>query len=324
MRQEFSSNPKFGLLKDLKIGVLSGGASSERKISLKSGKAVNLALKRAGFPTLFIDPKYPEQMNRNLRRVDIAFIALHGKGGEDGTIQSLLEKQGIPYIGSDTKGSRRAFDKVVAKKIFLKKGIPTPPSTVVNARNWKSRLSKFPMPAFVKPLREGSSIGAFAIEDLSQNAENLKRAVRRYETLLVERQILGREFTVGVLGTNALPVIELKPKNAFYDYRAKYTKGMTEYVVPARIPAALTRKMQKLAVRAHQALGLRDFSRTDFMVDEKNRPYALEVNSIPGFTELSLLPKAARAKGISFEDLCTRLVSWAYERGKKNKIFRRR
>jgi D-alanine-D-alanine ligase len=149
-------------------------------------------------------------------------------------------------------------------------------------------------------------------------ADKIRRTAERFGDLMAEKKIEGREFTVGVFGGEALPVIELRPKRAFYDYRAKYTKGMTDYLVPAKIPAVLRKKMQRMALRVHQVLGLRDFSRVDIMVDKQNRPYVLEANSIPGFTELSLLPKAARAAGYSFETVCSQLVAWAYERGIKN------
>jgi D-alanine-D-alanine ligase len=317
MPQGSSSNPKSVLL-DLKIGVLAGGTSSERKISLRSGRAVNQALRRSGFRTIFIDPKHGPKSRQALKKVDLAFIALHGQGGEDGTIQRALERFKLPYIGSDAPSSWRAYDKAISKRIFQKSKIPSPVYTIATRKNWKTKLRRFPTPFFVKPVREGSSIGAFAVEDFDKMAEKIGETAKRFGDLLVEKKIEGREFTVGIFGSEALPVIELKPKRQFYDYRAKYTKGMTEYIVPAKIPAALKSKLQKNALRVHKALGLRDFSRVDFMVDRSGRPYALEANSIPGFTELSLLPKAARAAGYSFETVCAQLVKWAYERGNKN------
>jgi len=167
-------------------------------------------------------------------------------------------------------------------------------------------------------LADGSSIGVFLVEDFRHSAEKIIRALARYPVLLVEREIKGREFTVGILGKRALPVVELRPRRAFYDYRAKYTPGMTEYRVPAPVPAGLTRKLQRLARKVHGALGLRDFSRIDFMVDRDDRPWVLEANTIPGFTALSLLPKAAREAGVSFESLCLRLVKMAWCRRNKN------
>jgi D-alanine-D-alanine ligase len=261
-----------------------------------------------------VDPAEPLSMKKKLRRIDVAFLALHGHGGEDGKIQLQLDRMRIPYIGSDFRGSRNAFDKAVAKKKFIRGGIPTPPYVIVTKSDWKSKLAKFPAPYFVKPLRDGSSMGVFFIEDLAKSAEKLKQALNRYGKLLVEKKIVGREFTVGILGQKALPVIELIPNRPFYDYKAKYTRGMTDYLVPAPISERLSHKLQKLGLEVHRCLGLRDFSRVDIMVDEKGIPYVLEANSIPGLTELSLLPKAAQAAGISFEEMCYRLIAWAYER----------
>lgn len=317
MEREFCSSPKSGLLKSLKIGVLYGGASSERKISLRSGRAVIRALKRTGFSARWIDPARVKEAKRAYRKIDLAFIALHGRGGEDGVIQSFLEKMKIPYVGSDARSSRLAFDKILAKRVFLKNRIPTPAFKKVTASRWKTICTRFKTPFFVKPPQEGSSIGIYEVRSFKESADKMKTTARVYGTFLIEEKIQGREFTVGILGSRALPVVELKPKHGFYDYHSKYTKGMTNYLVPAPISRRLTAKLQKIALTVHRALGLRDFSRVDFMVDEKERPYVLEANSIPGFTELSLLPKAARAAGISFEGLCSQLVQMALKRRRK-------
>ncbi|MBI2167094.1 MAG: D-alanine--D-alanine ligase [Candidatus Omnitrophica bacterium] len=301
----------------LKVGVLCGGRSSERAVSLRSGRAVAQGLKRAGFRVRRIDPKNPRQTRTLLRQIDLAFIALHGHGGEDGSIQKRLSALEIPYTGSGERGSRLAFHKVEAKKIFDRLKIPTPEWTVVNRKNWK-RLAGFPAPFFVKPVADGSSIGVFLVEDFKRSAVKIIHALSCYGELLVERQIKGREFTVGILGRKTLPVIELRPKRSFYDYRSKYTRGMTDYLVPAPIPEAWRRRFQQLAGRVHRALGLRDLSRVDLVTDSKGRPYVLEANTIPGFTELSLLPKAAGEAGISFEGLCRRLVEMAWLREKRN------
>lgn len=316
MPPESCSNLKFGLSKNLKIGVLAGGTSSERKISLRSGRAVFKALRRTGRKVVWIDPKNKSQFLAALKKIDLAFIALHGHGGEDGSIQAFLDRKNIPYIGSDACSSRTAFDKALSKKVFLRSHIPTSRYAVAEMRSWKRVIQRFGTPCFVKPLREGSSIGAFAVEDLDKMAVKIKRALKAYGPLMVEPKIDGRELTVGVLGKRALPVIEMRPKGAFYDYHSKYTKGMTDYIVPAKIPAKLARRLQAIALKTHRALGLRDFSRVDMMVDGRGRVYVLEANSIPGFTELSLLPKAARAAGISFEQLCLQLADWACKRSK--------
>ncbi len=298
----------------LRVAVLCGGNSSERKISLRSGKAVYTALKRAGFRTRMLDPRDWNKTLKALRDFDVAFVALHGRGGEDGVIQKKLEKARIPYIGSDAASSFRAFDKQISKDVFLKNRIPTPRGILVPSPEWESRLPGLRFPLFVKPAQEGSSIGIHSIEDFARAAEKIKKSVKAFGKVLVEEKVTGREFTVGILGSKALPVVELRPKRSFYDFRAKYTKGMTEYVVPARIPASVSKKLQELGLKVHKALGLRDFSRVDIMMDGEGRPYVLEANSIPGFTEFSLLPKAARAAGISFEDLCSKLVNFAFRR----------
>jgi D-alanine-D-alanine ligase len=264
-----------------------------------------------------IDPARRSEMERRLSAIDVAFLALHGAGGEDGTLQAYLEKKGMPYVGSDERGSRNAFDKHVAKRLFIKAKIPTPPSILVKISDWRTQLSRFPAPYFVKPPREGSSIGVFPVDDFEKSVQKIQEALLEYGELLIEKKIVGREFTVGVLGRKALPPIELLPKNPFYDYHAKYTQGMTEYRVPAEIPRALWNKLQALALRVHDCLKLRDLSRIDIMTDENANPYVLEANSIPGFTEFSLLPKAAKVTGRSFEDLCEELVMRAHARNRR-------
>lgn len=297
----------------LTVGVLAGGDSSERKISLRSGRAVTQGLARSGFDVLAIDPKDRQGTKNQLSQIDVAFIALHGHGGEDGKIQKLLERAGVPYIGSGPRESLLAFDKVKAKRIFERSGIPTPPWRVFRRQEWRA-MRKFPAPFFVKPVANGSSIGVFLVEDFDVSAEKIMRAFRQYPVLLAEKQIVGREFTVGILADRALPVIELRPKRQFYDYTAKYTRGMTEYRVPAPIPDAWRRRFQQVALEVNRILGLRDLCRVDLMTDASGNPFVLEANTIPGFTELSLLPKAARKAGISFDELCQRLVRLAWKR----------
>jgi len=297
----------------LRVGVFLGGKSSERAISLRSGKAVSEALTRSGVSVTQIDPKNWQRAQQAAARIDIAFLALHGRGGEDGTIQARLERAGIPYVGSDPRGSRQAFEKVRAKKAFEQEGIPTPPWLTFSRWDWR-KLEGFPTPFFVKPTADGSSIGVFLVEDFNQSAEKIRQATKHSPMLLAEELIIGREFSVGILGNRALPVVELRPKREFYDYHAKYTPGMTEYLVPAPISAAWRRRFHELALRVHRVLGLRDFSRVDMMADSKGEPFVLEANTIPGFTELSLLPKAAKEAGISFDELCIRLVEMAWRR----------
>jgi len=314
MQKGFFSNPKSKSSNGLKIGVFLGGHSPERAISLRSGKAVASALEAGGYDAVCLDPAKPGEVMRFLPLLDAAFIAMHGAGGEDGAIQRFLSRHKMAYVGSGPAACRRAFDKSTAKRLFRKNRIPTPDFTVIRARDYKTRLAGFQPPYFVKPLRDGSSIGVFCVEDFRKSEPRLVRALKQYGELLAEKKIQGREFTVGILGRRALPVIELKPKRSFYDYKAKYTKGMTDYRVPAPIPKRLAVRLQRLAEKVHRTLGMRDFSRVDMMADESGNPYVLELNAIPGLTELSLLPKAAAAAGISFEAMCKGLVRRAYGR----------
>lgn len=299
------------------IGVLMGGNSSERSVSLRSGLAVASALREKGLAVATLDIQGSNlQIVKQLEdaSIDFAFIALHGKGGEDGTIQSFLLKCGIPYIGSSPEGSRRAFNKWESKRIFEQKGIPTPKYRLVHKKDRFDPLNNFAFPAFVKPVEEGSSIGIKKIDHRNELERALSELFEEYESLLVEEAILGKELTVGILGEEALPVIELRPKREFYDYTAKYTKGMTEYLVPAPLSGEISRGVRELALRAHQALGLSDFSRVDIMLNDRDEAFVLEANTIPGFTETSLLPKAAREAGLDFGDLCLKLIHLAKER----------
>ncbi|MBI4970928.1 MAG: D-alanine--D-alanine ligase [Candidatus Omnitrophica bacterium] len=300
-----------------KIGVLMGGNSSERSISLKSGEAVLTALRQKEFNVLPLDIQGARREIANKIKsseIALAFITLHGRGGEDGFIQTLLEELDIPYIGSSPEGSLKAFNKLESKKIFVEKGIPTPRYAMITAMNWKDQIAALRFPVFIKPVDEGSSIGVKKIKSFEEMSAVAPQEFEEYDSLLAEEAVLGRELTVGILGNKALPVIELRPKREFYDYTAKYTKGMTEYLVPAPIKQETTGELQKIALQAFRALDLRDFSRVDFMLDQNDNPFVLEVNTIPGFTETSLLPKAAKVIGIDFGDLCSTLIQFAKER----------
>lgn len=299
------------------VGVFLGGNSSERAISIKSGRAIYQALKSSGVRVQKIDPKKALKETLRKRRVQTAFLALHGKGGEDGTIQRELEKLKISYTGSSAHASKNAFNKFSAKRRFDRARITTPEWTVVTRQNFKRKLKDFPFPVFSKPLADGSSIGVNFLRDFDELLKREAELFTKEDRLLIEKRIEGKELTVGILGSKALPVIELKPKRAFYDYRAKYTSGQTRYCVPAPIKPALADRAQYLALKTHRALGLRDFSRVDMMCDKKGKLHVLEANTIPGFTELSLFPKAAQAVGISFEELCLKLLSYAEGRKKR-------
>jgi len=294
-----------------------GGLSAERRISLRSGRAVTRALKRVGISAFPIDPAEQKTFSQKIQKADVLFIALHGKGGEDGALQKKLEKKHILFTGSPSRACVKSFDKEISKHYFEKLGIPTPEYAILSKKNWRKVAETFPAPYFAKPLDGGSSQGVFLVEDFQGSAERLRRSVLRFGRLLIEKKIVGRELTAGLLGNMRLPIVEVKPLRSFYDYKAKYTKGMTTYEVPAKIPAKVAQKIQAIAYRVYRGLGLKGFSRVDVMLDRKNRPYVLEVNSIPGLTEFSLLPKAARAVGISFEELCLCVLRDAY--GKKRK-----
>ena len=300
-----------------RIGVFLGGNSKERAISLKSGQAVYRALIEAGEDAVLIDTANGFHSKLKDKSIDVAFLALHGAGGEDGTIQKILNRYRIPYTGAGPKGSQWAFDKQLTKQRLKACHIPTPDYEVIDKRNWRKVISRWAPPYVVKPLDEGSSIGIFFVERKNSGLRKIKSAIAKYKRLMVERKIEGREFTVGILGDQALPVIELKPKRRFYDFKAKYTKGLTEYLAPAPIADHIKRKLQALALKTHTALGLSDLSRVDFKMDSDQLPYVLEANSIPGFTETSLLPKAAQCVGLNFQDLCLYLVDQASRKKRK-------
>ena len=298
-----------------RIAVLMGGLSAEREVSLRSGAAVTLALREAGYDVVEVtvdDNKVPLPSG-----IDLAFLALHGTFAEDGQIQDILSGRGIPYTGANAEISRVAFDKEETKKKLRHCGVPTPEGQQV------SRLDEvtLPLPLFVKPNAQGSSVGSRAAHTREELAVALAEALKFDSSALVERLILGRELTVGMLGEQVLPIVEIHPLDGFYDYANKYTQGRTEYFCPARISDALTKLIQEYALKAHQALGGAVYSRIDFLLEEDGSASCLEINTIPGMTATSLLPKAAAVAGISFPQLCRRIVelSWA-ERQKEGLV----
>lgn len=303
-----------------------GGVSSERDISLKSGKAIVEALQHAKLDAVpvIIDSHDPNQIAQTLNDngIAIAFIALHGKFGEDGEIQQILEDCRIPYTGSGVEASRRAFDKIETQNLLKKNNISVPSyvslnkGEVIDPLHIAEAIGAFPF--VVKPAREGSSIGVCIVHNEEELAEALDNAHTLCDAVLIEQCIKGRELTVGILGEEALPVVEICPKQGFFDFDAKYTKGATEYFVPADIPEGLKTQLQDTALEVHRLLGCEDFSRVDFMADDALNHYVLELNTIPGFTATSLLPKAAGECGINFEQLCIKLLEFAY--AKKERI----
>lgn len=309
------------------IGILMGGYSSEREISLKSGNAVFQALKRQGChaSALDITEKDEEKIKQVIARtdLDIAFITLHGRLGEDGTIQSILEQLDILYTGSGITASRLALNKVSTQDLFKRNHINISPYAALPRGRDADAIAAVEgigsFPVVVKPACEGSSIGITIVRDSGGLNEALARAWQYGELALAEKYIEGQEVTVGILDRQALPVVEIRPKGVFFDFTAKYSQGMSDYIVPAKIPAEAVVSLQNEALKAHHVLGCEDFSRVDFILGRDGAHYALEVNTIPGFTSTSLLPKAAQAAGIGFEQLCIRIIQLAYGKKKKNK-----
>ncbi|MFA5059931.1 MAG: D-alanine--D-alanine ligase [Candidatus Omnitrophota bacterium] len=305
-----------------RIGVLMGGYSSEREISLRSGRAILEALKNSGCSVEGIDIASHEKhvIVELIKKssINVAFIALHGKLGEDGAIQQILEELKIPYTGSGVEASRLAINKAVSQNIFKKNNIPVPEHVIISGSIKASEDDLVKclggLPVVVKPALEGSSIGITIVTDKAKLALALQEALKFGPDIIVERYVKGRELTVGILDDQALPVIEIKPQNPFFDFSAKYQAGTTQYLIPAPIAPELSRKVQEIALKAYQVLGCRHLSRVDVMIDAKDNPYVLEINTIPGFTSTSLLPKAAKISGIDFSQLCLRLVSLAYEK----------
>lgn len=295
----------------LNILVMLGGPSAEREVSLRTGAAVAAALRSLGHHVTEIDPKdgtflLPDE-------IEVVFLALHGTYGEDGVVQQQLDKLGVPYTGCDAEASRIAFDKILTKQRCIETGVPTAKYLVV-----ESEKTAWPMgwqtPVVVKPVRQGSSVGLQFVERVSEWSAALHEAFRYDTQLLVEEKIVGRETTVGILDGVALPVVEVRPKTGAYDYRNKYTAGCTEYFCPAPFDAATTKRIQDAALGAFNVIGGRDYARVDVMVRENGDPIVLEVNTLPGMTETSLLPKAAAAAGMSYADLCQRMVELALKR----------
>lgn len=287
-----------------------GGPSAERDVSRRSGKAVAKALRQLGHEVYELDPS-PRGW-RLPAGSDVVFLALHGSYGEDGGIQKELDKIGVPYTGCGPDASRIAFDKALAKKYFLKAGIPTPRYEVFHSpapwpEGWKA-------PIVLKPACQGSSVGLQMVNDPLDWNKALTIVFRQGSPILMEERILGREVTVGILNGRALPVIEIRVKEGIFDYKNKYSAGAAEHVCPADFSPETTAHIQQVALDAFKAIGGRDYARVDVMIGTGNKPFVLEVNTLPGMMELSLLPEAARAAGIDYRELCRRMIDLALER----------
>jgi D-alanine-D-alanine ligase len=296
-----------------KIGVLMGGLSSEREISLRTGNAILTALKERGYQAVALDVGRSIAAKLSSAAIDVAFIALHGMLGEDGSIQGLLEIMGVPYTGSGVFASALAMNKVAAKKIFAYHNLPTPAFHAVcldEAGCAEEALKRMALsyPVIIKPSEEGSTIGVTIVQRKEQLFSAVRAAGRYGKEILAEEFISGREITVGILGDQALPIIEIIPRNGFYDFQAKYKKGETAYLFPEWLSAAQEQEIKALALGAFQALGCCGAARVDFMVNRDSRPFILEINTIPGMTETSLLPKAAARAGIAFADLVEKIL----------------
>lgn len=304
-----------------KIGVLAGGPSSEREISLRSGKAVYNALISEGFDAVFLDVKDDVLTPVRENKVDIAFIALHGRYGEDGTVQKVLEDADIPYTGSGVEASQLAMDKIASKKVFIKNNIPVPKYIVFEKGKFDiKKASTISLPLVVKPQLEGSSIGLSIVKEKGLLRRAAEEAFKYGDRIVVEEYIAGRELTVGILDDKALPAIEIVTRNKVYDYEAKYKDSATQYLVPAPISQAAQNEAMRLGSAAHNVLGCRSFSRVDMMIDLSGKIFVLEVNTIPGMTERSLLPKAAGAAGLRFSELCVKILENALLKNKLSAV----
>jgi D-alanine-D-alanine ligase len=300
-------------LRGKNIVVLMGGISAEREISLRSGNMVCQALTRLGLRVQGIDVRGWKDLARLGHQCpEVVFLTLHGTGGEDGAVQGMLEWMRIPYTGSGVLASALAMDKARSKEIFKFLGLPTAPWILLNHPREKVP-SSFPLPCVVKPNRQGSTVGITIVRQRNQWVPALRLAWKYDTQVLVEKFCQGKEITVGVLEGKSLAVVEIVPKNEFYDFESKYTPGMSEHITPARIPAGQLAKARQLALAAHRALGCRGVSRVDFIAGRRGGLNILEVNTLPGMTATSLIQDSARHAGVSFEALVLKLLESALE-----------
>ncbi len=299
-----SNASKFG-----KVAVLLGGKSAEREVSLDSGQAVLEALLRSGVDAEAFDPQ--QRSVTELVNYDRAFIVLHGRGGEDGQIQGVLEWLNIPYTGTGVQGSAIGMDKVKTKQIWQGSDLPTAPYRIINKdTDVQELVSSLGLPVIIKPVHEGSSIGMSKVEKIEDFADALAKATAHDAVVMAEKWITGREFTIVMLNGQALPVIRLEPPQdvAFYDYEAKYNRNDVQYGIPCGLTETEENQLQDLALRAFQAVGAKGWGRIDAMQDAEGNFWLLEVNTVPGMTSHSLVPKAAKAVGYSFEALCVAIL----------------
>lgn len=290
-----------------------GGISSERDISLKTGNLVAASLRRRGYDVVTIDVGRDLPYRITGEGMEVAIIALHGKYGEDGCVQGLLEIMGIPYTGSGVAASALSMDKLLSKKIFEYHGIPTPKYSVYK-RAQGDNIPAIRYPAVVKPCHEGSTIGVSIVLRRRDMTAAMEKALQYGDDVIIEEYIDGMEVTAGILGDKPLPLVEIVPREGFYDFKTKTTAGMAEYIVPARLTASVAENIKAIALKTHNAIGCSFISRVDFRVDPAGHFYVLEVNTIPGMTETSLLPLAAREAGIGYDELVEMILSSAFVR----------
>ena len=296
-----------------KVAVLLGGKSAEREVSLKSGGMVLAALRKKGVDAHPFDPKEKDLLELVKERFQRVFIALHGGFGEDGTVQGVLEWLGIPYTGSGVLASALAMDKVRTKRLWAAEGLPTAPYAVLGKdTNLKAVAKKLGVPLFVKPASEGSSVGMTKVKKAGDLEEAYALAVNYDPVVIAEKFIDGAELTVAILGERVLPIIRIETPREFYDYEAKYIANDTRYLIPCGVSEKKEKELQAICLKAFRALGCRGWGRVDLMLDKRGRPYLLEVNTSPGMTDHSLVPMAARAVGISYEDLCVQVLEMAH------------
>jgi D-alanine-D-alanine ligase len=300
-------------LAKLRITVMLGGPSAEREVSLRSGAGVATALRSLGHEVSELDPR---QDNWELPEgTEVVFLALHGTYGEDGTVQRRLEELGVPYTGCDPEASRIGFDKHLTKQRCVVAGVPTARFILLDSQSASWPMGWNP-PVVLKPARQGSSVGLQFVERVSDWGKALAESMRFDSQVLMEEKIIGRECTVGILDDKPLPLVEVRPKTGVYDYQTKYTAGTTEYLCPAPFDEATTARVQDAGLAAFKAIGGRDYSRVDVIVKSGGEPIVLEVNTLPGMTDSSLLPKAAAAAGIGYAELCQTMVEMALRRKK--------
>lgn len=291
-----------------RIVVMLGGPGEERDVSLRSGRAVAAALRSRGHKVTEIDPQ--ERDFQLPEGTDAVFLALHGAYGEDGTIQQQLEERGVAYTGCRVETSRIAFDKILTKERFVPAGVPTPSFALFDSPDsaWPEAMQ---MPAVLKPVCQGSSVGLHFIDSIEEWPKALRDCLQHDDRALLETRIIGRECTVGILDGEVLPIVEVKPRTGVYDYESKYTSGASEYVCPADFTPEVTAAVQAAGLAAFEAVGGGGYGRVDIIVDACGDPFVLEVNTLPGMTETSLLPKAAAAVGMDYVALCERMVELA-------------